>query len=71
MRLFEVALDGSVRGGAVLHSVVEGETCKGLLVACIDCCKPGGQDWVTGRSMVETDERADAGKVVHTGGLGG
>ncbi len=69
--LLEVALDGSVIGGAVLHSVVDGEAWKGFVVACIDCCKPGGWDWVTGGGMVETDKRADDGKVVHTGGLGG
>ncbi len=69
--LLEVALDGSIRGGAVLHSVAEGEAWKGLVVACFDCCKPGGWDWVTGGSVVETDKRADAGKVIRTGGLGG
>ncbi len=69
--LLEVALDGSVRGGAVLHSIVEGEAWKGVVVACFDCCKPGGWDWVTCRSVVEMDKRADAGKVVCTGGLGG
>jgi hypothetical protein len=46
----------------VLHSVIEGEAWKGFVVACFDCCKPGGQDWVTSGSMVETDERADAGR---------
>ncbi len=71
MHLLEVALDGSIRRGAVLHRVVEGEAWKGVVVACFDCCKPGGQDWSTGRSMVETDDRADAGKVVHASGLGG
>ncbi len=55
-RLLEVALDGSIRGGAVLHSVAEGEAWKGLVVACFDCCKPGGWHWVTGGSMVETQE---------------
>ena len=33
MHLLEVAFDGSVRGGAVLHSVVEGEAWKDLVVA--------------------------------------
>ncbi len=70
-RLLEVALDGSVRGGAVLHSVAKGEAWKGLVLACFDCGKPGGWDWVTGRSVVEMDERADAGKVIRAGGLGG
>jgi hypothetical protein len=42
--LLEVALDGSVRGGAVFHSVAEGEAWKGLVVACFDCGKPGGWD---------------------------
>ncbi len=70
-RLLEVALDGSVRGGAVFHSIAEGEAWKDLVVACFDCCKPGGQDWITGGSVVETDKRADAGKVIYAGGLGG
>jgi hypothetical protein len=48
--LLEVAFDGSVRGGAVLHSIAKGEAWKGLVVACFDCGKPGGWDWVTGRS---------------------
>ncbi len=69
--LLEVALDGSVRGGTVLHSIVEGEAWKGLLVACFDCCESGGRDWVTCGSVVETDERADARKVIRAGGLGG
>ncbi len=55
----------------MFHSIVEGEAWKGLVVACFDCCKPGGWNWVTGRSMVETDKRADTGKVICTVGLGG
>jgi hypothetical protein len=69
--LLEVALDGSVRGGTVLHSIAKGEAWKGPVVAFFDCGKPGGPDWVTGRSVVETDQRADAGKVICAGGLGG
>ncbi len=69
--LLEVAFDGSIRGGAVLHSVAKGEAWKGLVVACFDCSKPGGWDWVTGKRVVETDERADAGKVICAGSLGG
>ncbi len=69
--LLEVALDGGIRGGAVLDGVVEGEAWKGLVVACFDCSKTGGRDWVTGGSVVETDERVDAGKVMRTGGLRG
>ncbi len=69
--LLEVALDGSVREGAVLHSIAEDEAWKGLVVACFDCGKPGGGDWVTGGSVVEMDKRADAGKVICTGGMGG
>jgi hypothetical protein len=69
--LLEVALDGSIRGGAVLHSIAEDEAWKGLVVACFDCCKPGGQSWITGRSVVKIDKRADAGKVIRAGGLGG
>ncbi len=55
----------------MLHSIAKGGAWKGLVVACFDCGKPGGQDWVTGRSVVETDKRADAGKVIPVGGLGG
>ena len=55
----------------MLHSIAKGEAWKGLVVACFDCSKPGGWDWVTGRSMVEMDKRADAGKVICAGGLGG
>ncbi len=69
--LLEVAFDGSVRGGAVFHSIAKGEAWKGLVVACFDCSKPGGWDWVTSGSMVETDKRADAGKIICAGGLGG
>jgi hypothetical protein len=69
--LIEVALDGGIRGGAVLHCIAEGEAWKGVVVACFDGCKPGGQDWVTDRSVVETDKRTDAGEVVRAGGLGG
>jgi hypothetical protein len=52
-------------------SVAEGEAWKGLVVACFDCCEPVERDWVTCRSMVETDKRADAGKIIHPDGLGG
>ncbi len=70
-RLLEVAFDGGIRGGAVLHSIAKGEAWKGLVVACFDCGKPGGWDWVTGGSVVETDKRADTGKVIRAGGLRG
>ncbi len=56
VHLLELALDGSVRGGAVFHSIAEGEAWKGFVVACFDCGKPGGRDWVTSRSVVETQE---------------
>ncbi len=69
-RLLEVAFDGGIRGGAVLHSIAKGEAWKGLVVACFECGKPGGWDWATGGSMVETDNRADAGKFICAGGLG-
>ncbi len=69
-RLLEVALDGGIRGGAVLHCIAEGKDWKGVVVTCIDGCEPGGRDWITGRSVVETDKRADAGEVVRAGGLG-
>jgi hypothetical protein len=71
VHLLEVAFDGGIRGGAVLHSIAKGEAWKGLVVTCFDCGKSGGRDWVTGISMVETDKRADTGKVIHIGGLGG
>jgi hypothetical protein len=54
-----------------VYSIVEGTAWKCVLVACFDCCKPGGWDWVTSGSVVKTDKRADAGKVVCAGGLGG
>ncbi len=66
-----MAYDGSVRGGAVLHSVAKGEAWKGLVVACFDCSKLGGRDWAASKSVVEMDKRADAGKVIHAGSLGG
>jgi hypothetical protein len=67
-----MALDGDVRGGAVLHCIAEGEAWKGAVVACFDGCKSGGWDWVnTGRSVVETDKRSDTGEVVCAGGLRG
>ncbi len=69
--MLEVPFDGGVRGGAVLHSIAKGEAWIGLVVACFDCSKAGGWDWVAGGSVVETDERADAGKVICAGGLGG
>ncbi len=71
MHLLEVALDGGVRGGAVIHCVVEGEAWKGAVIACFNGCEPGGQDWVTGGSVVEMDESADAWEAVCAGSLGG
>ncbi len=70
-RLLEVAFDGGIRRGAVLHSIAKGKAWKGLVVACFDCGKPGRRDWVAGGSVVETDKRADAGKVIGIGSLGG
>ncbi len=69
--LLEVALDGGLRGGAVLHCVAEGEARKGVIVACFDACKPGGRYWVTSGGVVETDKSADAGEVIRIGVLGG
>jgi hypothetical protein len=69
--LLEVALDGGIRGGAVLHCIVEGETGKGVIVACFDGCEPGRRDWVISRGMVEKDKSTDAGEVVCAGGQGG
>ncbi len=71
MHLLEVAFDDNVRGGAVLHSIAKGKAWKDLVVACFVCSKPGGGDWVTGGSVVETDKRVDTGKVIRSGGLGG
>jgi hypothetical protein len=70
VHLLEVALDGGIRGGAVLHCVAEGGARKGVIVACFDGCKTVGKDWVTNGGMVETDESADTGEVIHAGGLG-
>ncbi len=55
----------------MLHCIEEGDPWKGVVVACFDCCKSGGWDWVISGSMVEMDEGADAGKVIRAGGLGG
>jgi hypothetical protein len=67
-----MVFDGSITRGAVLHnSIAKGEAWKGLVVACFDCGKPGGLDWVTGGRVVEMDKRADAGKVIRAGALGG
>ncbi len=54
----------------MLHSIAKGEAWKGLVVACFDCSKSGGRDWVIGGSMVEMNKRADPGKVIHADGLG-
>ncbi len=71
VHLLEVAFDGSIRGGAVLHYIAEGEAWKGVVVTCFDSCKPGEWDRVTRRSKVKMDKRADTGKVLCAGGLGG
>ncbi len=60
--LLEVAFDGSIRGGAVLHSIAKGEAWKGFVVACFDCGKPGGRDWVIGGSVVETTRELMLGR---------
>ena len=67
----EVAFDGGVRGGAVLHSIAKGEARKDLVVVCFDCGKPGGRDWVAGGSVLVMDKRAGAGKVIRAGCLRG
>jgi hypothetical protein len=66
--LLEVALDGGVRGGAVLHPVAEGAAWKGVIVACFDGCEPGGRNWITSGGMVEMVKSADAGEGLHAGG---
>jgi hypothetical protein len=69
--LLEVALDGGVRGGAVLHCIAEDEAGKGVIVTCFDGCKPGGGDWVIGGGVVDRYKSTDAGEVIHVGGLEG
>ncbi len=69
--LFEVSFDVGIRGGAVLHGIVEGKAREGGIVSCFDGCKPGGWDWVTGEGMVESNKSADAGELIHIVGLRG
>ncbi len=69
LHLLEVALDGGVRGGAVLHCFAEGEARKGVIVACFDGCKPGEKDRITGGGVVEMDKSTDTWEVVCVGGL--
>jgi hypothetical protein len=61
--LLEVALDGGIRGAIVLHCIAEGEVGKSAIDTCFDGCKPSRRDWVTSKSMVETNKSADAGEV--------
>ncbi len=56
----------------MFHCIVEGKKAReGGIVSCFDGCKPGRRDWITGRSVVKSDQSADAGEVVHVGGLRG
>ncbi len=55
----------------MFHCIVEDEAREGGIVSCFDGCKPGGWDWVTGRGMVEPDERVEAGVVIYLVGLRG
>ncbi len=68
-RLLEVALDGGIGGGTVLHCIAKGEPREGRVVSCLDGGKPGGWDWIVEEGMVEADECVDAGEVVGVVGL--
>ncbi len=68
-RLLEVAFDGGIGGGTVLHCIVKGEAREGRVVSCLDGGKPGGQNWIAGGGMVEADKCVDAGEVVGIVGL--
>jgi hypothetical protein len=69
--LLEVAFDGGIGGGTVLHCIAEGEAREGRVVSCLDGSKPGGWDWIAGGGMVEADKCIDAGEVVGIVGLMG
>jgi hypothetical protein len=69
--LLEVAFDGDIGGGTVLHCIAESEPREGRVVSCLDGGKPGEWDWIAGRGMVEADKCIDAGEVVGIIGLMG
>ena len=68
-RLLEVAFDGGIGEGTVLHCIAKGEAREGRVVSCLDGGKPGGWNWIAGGGMVEVDECIDAGEVVGIVGL--
>ena len=68
-RLLEVAFDGGIRGGTVLHCIAKGEAGKGRVVSCFDGGKPGGRDRIAGGGMVEADKCVDAWEVIGIVGL--
>ncbi len=67
--LLEVAFDGGIRGGTVLHCIANGEVREGRVVSCLDGGKPGGWNWIAGGGMVEADKCINAGEVVGIVGL--
>ena len=68
-RLLEVAFDGGIGGGTVLHCIAKGEAREGRVVSCLDGGKPGGRNRIAGGGMVEADKCVDAGEVVGIVGL--
>ncbi len=68
-RLLEVAFDGGIGGGTVLHCIAKDEAREGRVVSCLDGGKPGGRNWIASGGMVEVDECIDAGEVVGIVGL--
>ncbi len=68
-RLLEVAFDGGIGGGTVLHCIAKGEAREGRVVSWFDGGKPGGRNWIAGGGMVEADKCVDAGEVVGIVGL--
>jgi len=67
--LLEVAFDGGIGGGTVLHCIAKGEAREGRVVSCFDGGKPGGRDRIAGGGMVEADKCVDAWEVIGIVGL--
>ena len=67
--MLEVAFDGGIGGGTVLHCIAKGEAREGRVVSCFDGGKPGGRNRIAGGDMVEADKCVDAGEVVGIVGL--
>ncbi len=68
-RLLEVAFDGDIGGGTVLHCIAKGEAREGRIVTCLDGGEPRGRHWIASGGMVEADKCVDAGEVVGIVGL--